>query len=466
MTAGTGRLGAWSLVWLALGDAIGAGFFLAAGIAVRSAGSGVLLAYALGGLLTWLVLRALAELTAFRTVPGSFRVYAEKAFGPMAGFCTGWVYWIAITLALASEATATALYLQRWLPLPLWLLSLGAGALVLSMNCLSLSSFGRVEGWLTGIKAVALAAFIITGLLLLGGLWPGRAAAWPGALGSEPVFPAGAAGLAGAMLMVIFGYAGAECVGMAVGETHDPRRSVPRAINLTLGLLLVLYLGSMGVLVALLPTAAVPTDTSPFVAALERQGIGWAGVLMHGVVLAAAFSAMNSALYAGSRMLHGLARDGLAPPALARTAADGQPAAAVRFTAGALGLAVLVAYIIPEQAYLYVTSAGGFAVLLVWVVILASHAKWRRRPASWLGLALGLGTLATAPLVPGQLVGLAGGLTLAAATAVAYLVTYRPRRPRRPAGPAVASIEPADRVPGVANPADESDPANKELLRT
>lgn len=449
-TTGSGRLGAWALVWLALGDAIGAGFFLAAGIAIRAAGPGVLVAYSIGAVLTWLVLRALAELTAFRTVPGSFRVYAEKAFGPMAGFCTGWVYWTALTLGLASEATATALFLQRWLGLPLWLLSVAAGAAVVGMNLLSVTLFGKVEGWLTAAKVVALGLFIAAGVALLAGLWPGRPQAWPGALGAQPWLPGGWAGVAGAMLMVTFGFAGAECLGLAVGETTNPRRTVPRAINLSLAFLLVLYLGSVAVLVFLLPTARVPTGTSPFVAALEARGIGWAGGLMNVVVVAAAFSAMNSALYAGSRMLHSMAAEGQAPAFLCRTARSGQPVGAVAFTAGALGVAVLLAYIMPERAYLYITSASGFALVLVWLVILASHAKWRRRPGSWVGLALGIATLATAPLVPGQWVGLAGGLVLAALAAVAYLLRRRDRRTAPP-------------VPAAApTPAEPAEPAGAE----
>lgn len=440
---GCGRLGTWALVTLALGDAIGAGFFLAAGIAIGAAGPGVLVAYALSGLLAWLVLRALAELTAFRTVPGSFRVYAEKAFGPMAGFCTGWVYWTAVTLALASEVTATALYLQLWLPAPLWLLSLGAGAAVVGMNFLSVGSFGRLEGWLTGVKVAALAAFILIGLALLAGLWPGRPPLGAGALAIRPFFPAGAGGVAGAMLMAVFGYAGVECLGLAVGEAEDPRRTVPRAITLTLALLLVLYLGSVGVLAALLPAAAVPPGESPFVAALAAHGIPRAGALMNVVLVVAAFSAMNSALYAGSRMLWSMAREGQAPSALARCNAAGLPAGALGFTAGALGLAVLLAYLIPERAYLYVTSAGGFAVVLVWLMILASHAKWRRRPGSWAGILLGLGTLATAPAVPGQWVGLAGGLALAAASAAAYWIVQRCAQPALPA-PAEERLPPEE----------------------
>lgn len=428
-TAGSGRLGAWALVWIALGEAIGAGFFQAAGIALQAAGPGVLLAYALGGLLTWLVLRALAELTVFRTVPGSFRVYAEKAFGPMVGFVTGWVYWSALTLALASEATATGLYLQRWLPLPLWLLSLGAGAAVVGMNLLTVDSFGRVEGWLTAAKVAALAAFILVGSAVLAG---GGAAA--GAPGPAPRswFPGGAAGVAGAMLMVTFGYAGVECLGLAVGEAADPRRTVPRAINLALGLLLTLYLGAVAVLVALLPAEQVPAVESPFVAALETRGFARVGSLMHGVVLAAAFSAMNSAVYASSRMLHAMAREGHAPAALCRAGAGGQPVGAIAFTAAALVPGVLLTFLLPERAYLYVTSASGFAGVLVWLVLLASHARWRRRPGSWLGLAIGLATLATAPLVPGQWVGLAGGLTLVSLAVLAYLL--RTPGQRQPGG--------------------------------
>lgn len=427
-------LTASQLVLLALGTVVGGSFFLGSAVGLHAAGPGLLLAFAAGGFLVYLILSALSELTTARPVAGSFRQYAELAFGPMAGFMVGWLYWVGLVLALSSEATAAALFLRVWVPgAPLWLLSLGIIVAATALNLLETGMFARVEAFMAGGKLLAVGLFILLGAALAAGLLPGRPALGLGALPAQPWLPRGLGGLAGSMLIVLFTYAGFEVLGLAAPDAQNPGRTVPRAILWTVIALVVLYMGAVAMLLVLVPIAAVTEEVSPLITALRYTGFPGLAGIMNLVVMTAAFSTILAAMYALSRMLHALARAGQAPAFLMPVTPAGAPRRALLASAGAMLIGVVLAFLLPRRVYLFLVSSGGFAILVAYLAILASQLRLRRRegcagvcrmpgfPAlTYVGIALLVGALVSMPLVPGQGAGLVAGLVITLALAAAY----------------------------------------------
>lgn len=441
-----GGLTIWQLVMLALGSSVGGSFFLGTAVTLRAAGPASLFAFALGGVLAYLILTALAELTISRPTHGSFREYAEVAFGPMAGFVVGWVYWTGLVLALSSEATATALFARLWLPgVPVWLMSLTVIVGVTLLNLLDVRLFSLVESMMSAVKLLAIVAFVLLIATVIAGLIPGRPPVGLGAVRGEPLLPAGLGGVAGGMLIVLFSYAGFEVLGLAAPEAKEPQRTVPRAITLTMLSLVVLYMAGIAVLLPVLPIRAVPPDESPLVAALRFSGFAGLSGALNLIVMSASLSTMLAATYGLSRMLYSLAEEGDAPKLFARLSPGGAPRNALFASAAGMLAGVVLAYVLPKQVYLVLASSGGFALIFAYVMILASQLVIRRREgcragackmpwypySTWAGIIGLLGAMVAMPLVPGQGVGLATGVGLLVLFSGAYLL----RRRRTPAAP-------------------------------
>lgn len=440
----------WQLVLLALGTIVGGSFFLGTAMTLRTAGPATLVAFAVGGVLVYLILSALSELTVARPVHGSFRAYAELAFGPMAGFVVGWLYWSGLVLALSSEATATALFARLWLPgVPVWLLSLVVIVGVTALNLLGVRFLTLVESAMAGVKLLAVVGFILLMLALILGLVPGRPPVGLGAVRSEPLLPTGPGGLAGSMLVVLFTYAGFEVLGLAAPDARDPQRTVPRAVALTVLSLVVLYMAAMAVILPILPTAAVEKEVSPLVATLQHAGFSRLAPGLNLVIMSASLSTMLAAMYGLSRMLYSLAEEGQAPAALRRLSAGGIPRPAILASAGGMLVGVVLAYVLPRQVYLFLVSSGGFALLFAYLMILASQLVLRRRQGcsagicqmpgypylTWLGIVLVLAAMAAMPLVPGQGAGLLAGLAMLIFFALYYLLARRHAAPGLPPAP-------------------------------
>ncbi|HEY8393510.1 MAG TPA: amino acid permease [Thermaerobacter sp.] len=466
--AGHGGLTAGQLVLLAFGTVIGGSFFFGSAIAIRAAGPAILLGFVLGAALVYIVLAALAELTTADPHPGSFRHYAERAYGPLAGFVVGWVYWAGLTLAMSSEATAAAVFLRSWVPaLPAPVLATVVVLAVTVLNLLGARQLARLEGMLVAIKVLAVLGFIAVGAALILGLIPGRPAVGWGALAGEPFFPAGLRGLAGSMLIVIFTYAGFEVIGLAAPEALDPARTVPRANLLTTLGLTALYIVAIGVLLPLIPTARLTTAASPWVAALEAHGIAWAARAINGVVVTAILSTILAALFGLGRVVRSLAEAGYGPGWL-RDPGE-VPRRGILFSGVAMLAGVSLGYVLPRQAYLFLVSAGGFAFLLVYLAVVAAQLRLRRvagcpPPArcqvpgypytSWLALAALAAITASMPLVPGQGSGLVAGLVLTGATVVAFWLRRRVAgaRPVAPDPVVPPRVRPAWEVAGELSP--------------
>jgi GABA permease len=364
---------------IALGGVIGAGLFVGSGVVVQSAGPAAVLSFALTGLLVVLVMRMLGEMAAAYPAIGGFYEYNRLALGPLAGFLTGWMYWYFWVIVVALEAVAGARLLTFWFPAaPPWTLTL---ALVLAfslLNLLSVRSWGEAEYWFASIKVAAIVVFLCLGVAFILGAWPGSGGGL-GHLTAHGGFMPNGIGpvLTGAVAATGF-YFGAEIVTVAAAESAAPEEAVARATQSVISRVLVFYVGSIFVVVALLPWNS-PAMAQPYVSALQQLRIPGAGQIMNAVILTAVLSALNSGLFASSRMLLALARRGDAPRVLARLNARGVPGRAI-LTGTVFGyVAVVMNYVSPERIFAFLVNSYGTVAIFVYVLIACAQLRLRAR---------------------------------------------------------------------------------------
>lgn len=429
-------LSAWQLTMLALGTVVGGSFFLGTAIAIKASGPVILLAYMLGGVLVYLILVALSEMTVANPYPGSFRTYSEKLLGPLAGFVVGWVYWTGLVLAMSSEAVAASLFLKTWIPglsTPILAISIVVGVTLL--NLLGSRTLSNLESGLAAIKLAALVGFIGLALALIVGLFPGRAPVGLGVLGTEAFLPAGLGGVAGSMLIVIFSYAGFEIIGLAASEANNPHKTVPRAISYTVIGLVGLYTLVMAFLLPLVPTQGLSLDASPMVSALTARGLGTVAGSINVILVTAILSTMLAATFGLGRMARSLAESGNAPPLLIDRGEV--PYRGILFSGVSMLAAVSLSYVLPKNIYIFLVSSGGFGLLFTYVVILFTHYRFRAvfgcppaghcqlkyfPYASWLAIGSLMVIIITMPLIPGQGSGLFAGALLVLLYVAAFLL--------------------------------------------
>ena len=367
------------LTMIALGGTVGAGLFVGSGSVIAATGPAVVLSYAAGGAVVVLVMRMLAEMAVAHPSTGSFVDHARQAVGPGAGYAVGWLYWWGWVVALAFEAVAGAAVLHAWLPaVPLGGWALGLLALVVAGNLVSVRAFGESESWLAAVKVAAIVAFLAVGVLAVLGLLPGRSGGLPGLAGAELV-PAGWLAVLSALVAVLFTYGGTEIVAIAAGEVADPGRALVRATRQVVGRIVLFYVGSIALIVALVPWSELPPDRSPFAVVLERLGVPGAATAIDVLVLVALLSAMNSAVYVCSRTLFALADAGDARPALAAVDARGVPRRAVLTCAGVAAAATALAFVSPDGVFLVLLGTAGAISLPVYALVAVAQIRLRRR---------------------------------------------------------------------------------------
>ncbi len=371
------------LSMIAIGGVIGAGLFVGSSSGIRTAGPGILLSYALVGTLVVLVMRMLGEMSAANPTSGSFSAHADRALGRWAGFSIGWLYWFFWVVVLAVEATAGATILEGWVPaVPQWAWALIVMVVLTATNLGSVSSYGEFEFWFAGIKVVAISAFVIIGGLAVFGVLPGVDSdkAGLGNLTDHGGFlPNGPGAILTGVLLVVFSFMGSEIATLAAGESEDPQRAVTKSTNSIIWRVGVFYLGSIFVVVALLPwnDPSIKKDGS-YVAALNSLGIAHAGQIMNFIVLTSVLSCLNSGLYTASRMAFSLGQRGDAPKAFARTTSRGVPLAAIIASVVFGFVAVFFNYKFPDSVFLFLVNSSGAVALFVWLVICFSQLRMRK----------------------------------------------------------------------------------------
>ncbi|NKX56390.1 amino acid permease [Arthrobacter mobilis] len=369
------------LSMIAIAGVIGAGLFVGSGAAIQQAGPGILVAYAAAGLVVILVMRMLGEMAAANPETGSFSAYADKALGRWAGFSIGWLYaWFWI-IVLGIEATAGAAIMHRWVPgIDQWVWALVLMVLLTLTNVASVKSFGEFEFWFASIKVAAIVGFLLFGVAAIAGLIPGVDA--PGLTnltGQGGFFPNGGAAVLAGILVVVFSFFGAEIATIAAGESTNPVNAVKKAVRSTVWRILVFYIGSIAIVVTLLPWNSTSVAKSPYVAVMELYGIPGAGVIMDVIVLTSVLSCLNSGLYTASRMLFSLSTRGDAPRSWGRISKRGVPVSAVLASTVVGFITVGLNYIAPDTVFLFLVNTSGAIALFVWLVIALSQLILRRR---------------------------------------------------------------------------------------
>ncbi|AOW94165.1 amino acid transporter [Rhodococcus sp. WMMA185] len=369
------------LSMIAIAGVIGAGLFVGSGAAIRETGPGVVFAYALAGLVVILVMRMLGEMSTANPDTGSFSAYADRAIGPWAGFSIGWLYaWFWI-LVLGIEATAGALIMHRWIPeVPQWSWALIMMIVLTLTNIASVKSFGEFEFWFASIKVAAISIFIVLGVLAIFGFLPGvEAPGFTNLTGHGGLFPNGSGALFAAILVVVFSFFGAEIATIAAGESANPVAAVRSAVRSVVWRILIFYIGSIAIVVTLLPWDDASVALSPYVAVMDSFGIPAAGNIMDFIVLTSVLSCLNSGLYTASRMIFSLSRRGDAPPALGRISSSGVPRTAVLVSTIVGFLTVVLNYLYPDTVFLFLVNSSGAIALFVWLTICVSQLRMRRQ---------------------------------------------------------------------------------------
>lgn len=368
---------------IAMGGAIGTGLFLGAGGRLQSAGPALALTYLGCGVFAFFIMRALGELVMHRPTCGSFASYAREFMGEQASFVTGWMYYLAWAATGIADSTAIAIYLKHWIifsDVPQWVIALGALTLVSVTNMIGVKLFGEMEFWFAVVKVGAIALFLIVGTFFLatGQSVDGHVAGLQLIAKNGGIAPHGVLPAVLIVQGVVFAYASIELVGVAAGETKDARKVLPKAINSVMWRIGLFYVGSVVLLVMLLPWTAYSAHESPFVTFFSKLGVPYIGSIMNVVVLTAAFSSLNAGLYSTGRVLRSLAMGGSAPQFVARMNANGVPYGGIAVTIGLIGIGVPLNYILPQQAFEIVLNVAAIGIVTTWASIVLCQILFRR----------------------------------------------------------------------------------------
>lgn len=376
-------LNARHIRFMALGSAIGTGLFYGSASAIQMAGPAVLLAYLIGGAAVFMVMRALGEMAVHNPVSGSFGHYASTYLGPMAGFILGWTYAFEMIIVCLADVTAFGIYMGFWFPeVARWVWVLGIVFLIGGLNLCNVKVFGEMEFWLSLLKVGAIVAMILGGFgIMLFGIHSAgetQASGLSNLWAHGGFMPNGIGGLIASFAVVMFAFGGIKIIGITAGEAKDPQRVIPKAINAVPLRILLFYVLTLFVLMAIYPWPQIGSQGSPFVQIFSNLGIGSAATILNIVVISAAVSAINSDIFGAGRMMYGLAQQGQAPKGFAQLSKQGVPWMTVVVMGAALLDGVVLNYLIPENVFLLIASIATFATVWVWLMILFTQVAMRR----------------------------------------------------------------------------------------
>lgn len=366
---------------LAIGGAIGTGLFLGSGRSIHLAGPSILFAYMITGTICFFVMRALGELLLSNSKYHSFIDFVRDYLGNGAAFVTGWTYWFCwISLAMA-DVTAAGLYIQYWFPgVAQWVPSLIILVILLIMNLTAVKLFGEMEFWFALIKVVAIMSLIVIGtfMIIKGFSTDVGTSSFANLWSYGGWFPKGMDGFILSFQMVVFAFTGIELVGLTAGETENPAKVIPKAINNIPIRIIIFYIGALAVIMSIYPWTEISPARSPFVQVFSAVGIAAAATIVNFVVLTSAASACNSGIFSTSRMVYSLAKEDNAPESMKKLTGNQVPANALLFSAFVVLLAVILQFIMPESVFVLITSISTFCFIYIWAVITICHLKYRK----------------------------------------------------------------------------------------
>ncbi|KFU80562.1 asparagine:proton symporter, AAT family [Amycolatopsis lurida] len=369
---------------IAIGGAIGTGLFLGAGGRLAQAGPALAIVYAVCGLFAFFVVRSLGELILYRPSSGAFVSYAREFMGEKGAFVAGWMHFLNWSTTGIADITAIALYAHFWsffTPIPQWVLALIALAVVLALNMVSVKLFGEMEFWFAIIKVAALVTFMGIGIFLLVTQQPidGTTPGFSLISDHGGIFPAGLLPMVLIVQGVVFAYASVELVGVAAGETENPRKIMPKAINSIMWRIGIFYVGSVVLLAMLMPWDSYSKNESPFVTVLSHIGVPQAGNVMNLVVLTAALSSLNSGLYSTGRILRSMSLAGSAPKFTGVMNKNHVPYGGILLTSAVCVVGVGLNAVVPSQAFEIVLNFAAIGILGTWAIIVLSHLLFVRK---------------------------------------------------------------------------------------
>jgi GABA permease len=367
------------MTMIALGGVIGAGLFVGSRVVIQSAGPAACISFMITGGLVVLVMRMLGELATALPAAGSFYEYSRVALGDLAGFATGWMYWYFWVIVVAMEAIAGADLVRLWIPsAPQWLLTLILVVVMTASNLVSVRAYGEFEFWLASVKIAAISVFLFLGGIFILGLWPTATPHLANLTGHGGFAPNGILPIFSGAVVATGFYFGAEIVAIAGGEADEPSRAIASATNSVVSRVLVFYVCSIFLVVAIVPWNSAEVAT-PYASALRAMGVPGAGQVMNAVILTAVLSALNSGLYASSRMLLALTGRGDAPAVFGRVNRRGVPVAATLAGTVVSILAIAMSYVSPDTVFAFLVNSYGTVALFVYVLIAFSELRLRRR---------------------------------------------------------------------------------------
>ena len=372
---------------IAIGGAIGTGLFMGSGKTISLAGPSVILVYCVIGFMLYFVMRAMGELLLSRTGYRSFADFAGDILGPWAAHFTGWTYWFCwVVTAVADVVVIASVYVTFWLDrIPPWIPAVLVIVILVGLNLPTVRAFGETEFWFAMIKIIAIVALIVIGLVMIvtGFSHDGATASFTNLWSHGGFFSEGALGFVAGFQIAVFAFVGIELVGTTAAEAENPERTLPRAINAIPIRILLFYVGSLIVLMSVVPWDRFDADESPFVMLFSLAGLGAAAHLVNAIVLTSAMSSANSGIYSTSRMVYGLATQGDAPKIFARLSSRNVPQNALFLTAVVLlsALVLLGMGLDKSAGFTVVTTVSSLCFMFVWTIILISYLVYRtRRP--------------------------------------------------------------------------------------
>jgi lysine-specific permease len=382
------------LSMIAIGGCIGTGLFMASGEAIHQAGpGGSLLAYAMIGLMVYFLMTSLGEMATYLPVSGSFSTYAARFVDPSLGFALGWNYWFNWVITVAVDVSIAAVVISYWEPLsflPTWGWSLLFFLVIFGLNTLSVKAYGESEYWFAIIKVVTVVLFLGIGLLTIFGILGGEYIGFKNfTLGDAPILGSGFSGkflsVLGVFLIAGFSFQGTELIGITAGESENPEKNIPKAIKQVFWRILVFYILAIFVIGLIIPYTSPSllgadiseVAKSPFTLVFEKAHLAFAAAVMNAVILTSILSAGNSGLYASTRMLYAMGKDGMAHKSFGTTNKQGVPMIALVAT----GLVVLLIFAVQSthpNAVDFILAASGLTGFIAWLGIAISHYRFRR----------------------------------------------------------------------------------------
>ena len=366
---------------ISIGGVIGAGFFMGSGTMIDSSGPGAIISYVIAGLLIVLIMRMLGEMAAVNPDSGSFSTYAHQALGPWAGFTIGWLYWFNWIIIVTFEATLLGEILHNWVPsIPVWVGSVFFPIFMALSNAFSVKVYGEFEYWLAFIKVASISIFLGLGAAIIMGIVPGvKAQGLSEIMSGGNFFPHGLSPVFLGVIFITFSISGSEVAAIAAGESNNPEKNIIRAINSVVWRLLIFFIGSVTVLVLVIPQGAKKMLETPFASVFEMAGLPAAGQIMNIIIFISMLSVLNSGLYTSSRMLYSLSIKGDAPKFISIVTKRGIPIWAL--IAGVIFTYVftLFKFVAPDTLFKFLADSSGGVTLIMYVFIAISHIRMRKK---------------------------------------------------------------------------------------